>query len=67
MDTYKFSTDSDDFWFFLRGNPRPADSQIYPCSILRTRVEQWSFLFIYLVCLGHMYMESKRWAYFTIK
>ena len=32
MDTCKFSRDSDDFWFFLRVNPRTGDSQIYPLA-----------------------------------
>ena len=64
MDTCKFSSDSDDFGFFLLRNPRPGDSQIYPCSFLRTRFDQWSFLFV-LVCLGHMYMESSGWGYFN--
>ena len=64
MDTCKFSIYSDDFGFFLLRNPRPGDSQIYPCSFLRTRFDQWSFLFV-LVCLGHMYMASNGWGYFN--
>ena len=56
--------DSDDFGFFLLRSPRPGDSQIYPCSFLRTRFDQWSFLFV-LVCLGHMYMEINGWGYFN--
>ena len=62
--TCKFSSDSDAPVVFLRQKPRPGDPQIYPCSILLTRVEQWTFFFV-LVCLGHSYMENQSWAYFT--
>jgi len=36
-----------------RGGP-----QIYPYSFLRTRMDQWTFLSIY-VWLAHMYMENQ--------
>ena len=36
-----------------RGGPR-----IYPYSFLRTRMDQWTFLSIY-VWLAHMYMENQ--------
>ena len=65
-DTCKFSSDFDALMVSIRGNPRLGIPQIYPYSILRMRVYQWSF-FLVLVCLGHVYMESKGWAYFTIK
>ena len=29
MDTYKFSIDSDDFWFFIPVNPRPDDLMVF--------------------------------------
>ena len=64
MDTCKFSRDSDDFGFFLPVNPRPGDSQIYPCSFLRTRFDRCISLLV-LVCLVHMYMESNGWGYFN--
>ena len=64
MDTCKFSRDSDAPVVFLRGNPRPGDSEIYPCSFLRMRFDEWSILFV-LICLGHMYMESNVWATLT--
>src|ERR1041384_2382534 len=34
-------------------------SQIYPYSFLRTRMDQWTFLSIY-VCLAHMYRSEER-------
>ena len=64
MDTRKFSIDSDAPVVFLRRNPRPGDSEIYPCNFLRTRFDQWNSLLV-LVCLGHMYMESNGWGYFN--
>ena len=64
MDTCRFSIDSDAPVVLLRRNPRPGDSKIYPCSFLRTRFDQWSFLFV-LVYLGHMYMEINGWGYFN--
>ena len=65
-DTCKFSTDSDDPVVYIRGNPRWEDPHIYPYTFLRIRADQWTFLFV-LVCLVHMYMESRGWGHFTIK
>ena len=65
-DRCKFSSDSDAPVICILGNPRVGTPQIYPYSFLRARVYQWTFLFD-LVCLGHMYMETIGWAYFTIK
>src|SRR3954468_24550200 len=38
--------------------------QIYSYSFLRTRMDQWTFLSIY-VWLAHMYMENQGSAHFT--
>src|ERR1041385_9272785 len=38
--------------------------QIYPYSFLHTRMDQWTFLPIY-VCLAHMYMENQGLTHFT--
>src|SRR3954464_6791070 len=42
-----------------RGGP-----QIYPYSFLRTRMDQWNFLSIY-VWLAHMYLENQGSTHFT--
>ena len=64
MATCRFTSDFDAPVVRILRNPRPGDPQIYPCSFLGTRVDQWTFLFV-LVCLGHMYMESNGWGYFN--
>jgi hypothetical protein len=51
---------------FIRRKPRPRGPEIYPYSFLCTRPRRWIFCFI-LVCLGHIYMENKGWAHFTMK
>jgi hypothetical protein len=51
---------------FFRRNPRQRGPEIYPYSFLRKRPRRWIFCFI-LVCLGHIYMESKCWAHFTMQ
>jgi hypothetical protein len=63
---YKFPRVDDAPVVFIRRNPRQSGPEIYPYSFLRTRPRRWIFCFI-LVCLGHIYMESKGWAHFTMK
>ena len=59
--TCKFFRDSDAPVVFLRRNPRPGAPQIYPCSFLRTRVEQCTFFFV-LFCfvLFRTYVHGKQ-------
>ena len=51
--TCKFFSESGTPTVIIRRNPNSGPPQIYPRSFLRTRVKQWTFLFV-LFCLCHM-------------
>src|SRR3954466_13827770 len=51
-------------WSFTSETLDRGGPQIYPYSFLHTRMDQWTFLSIY-VCLAHMYMENHGWTHFT--